>query len=137
MHAGGRVEITGGIVEEGTDTGSRVLMTIGVTEEGTESLGGVGVARSVMKERLKAKSGVVDAAGEALKCLTSLSGIVPRVAAVRRWADRLRNLPKRSETNQKEDCYGYRLSIFHNIIFCYVCGLRRFARYGGVSLAVH
>ena len=65
MHAGGRVEITGGIVEEGTDTGSRVLMAIGVGEEGAESLCGVGVAGIVLKERLKAKSRVVDPAGQA------------------------------------------------------------------------
>ena len=113
LHAGGRVvatidvvikcintvgcvEIAGGIAEEGTDTGSRVLMAIGVGEEGAESLCGVVVAGIVMKERLKTKSRIIDAAGQALKCLTSLSGIVPRIAAVRRWADRLRKWAKGS-----------------------------------------
>jgi hypothetical protein len=66
-------------------------VTIGVGEEGAESLCGVGVSGGVVKEGLKTKSGIVDAAGQALKCLTSLSGIVPRIAAVRRWADRLRD----------------------------------------------
>jgi len=72
-------------------------MTIGVGEEGAESFCGVGVAGIVMKERLKTKSRIIDAASQALKCLISLSGIVPRIAAVRRRADRLRKWAKGSE----------------------------------------
>jgi hypothetical protein len=128
------VAVAGGIAGEGVDAGSGVLVTSGVSEEDAESLCGVVVAGIVVKERLKAKSCIIDAAGQALKCLSSLSGIVPRIAAVRRWADRLRKWAKDSEAKYKENDD---LSILHNVISYYclrpspICPLR------GVTLTVH